>query len=187
MPNKKHPESSSKNPGASYGLESLNAQGTYTLTIFVPVEEHADIGALGTRIFPKGYHAYTGTAFGKNAQSLTGRIVRHLRRDKKKRRWHIDHLLAAKNVEITSVIAACTRKKMECEINQYLRDKLQATIPVRGFGASDCRNKCESHLLHLGLDGNVTETIAELYSEKTEGAIRLYEPRRNPSIQWRLR
>ena len=180
MPSRKHPESSPKNLGPSYGPEILHAKGTYTLAIFVPVEKRADVGALGTRIFPKGYYAYTGTAFGKNAQSLSGRIIRHMRRDKKRKRWHIDHLLAAENVEITSVIAACTRKKMECEINQCLREKLQANIPVRGFGASDCRNKCESHLLYLGLDRNVTETIAELYSEKTQGAIYLHDLRRSP-------
>jgi len=179
MLSKKHPKSSLKEPTSCRELESLNGVGTYTLAILVPAETRIDVGALGTRSFHRGYYAYTGTAFGKNAQSLAGRILRHLRRDNKKR-WHIDYLLAANNVEITSVIAACTKEKMECEINQHLGDRLQATIPARGFGSSDCRKRCGSHLLYLGLDENVAERIADLYSEKTEGAIHLYEFRRTP-------
>lgn len=182
MFSRKNLGSSLKELRARYGLETLSAKGIYTLAISISVETHADIGALGTRIFPKGYYAYTGSAFGENAQSLAGRILRHLRSDNKKKRWHVDHLLAASNVEITSVIAACTEKKMECEINRYIRDKLQATTPVRGFGSSDCRKKCGSHLLYLGLDESVVKRVADLYSEKTEGAIHLYDLRRTPLI-----
>ena len=180
MLSKKHPKSSLKEPKACHELESLNGVGTYTLAILVPAETRIDVGALGTRNFSRGYYAYTGTAFGKNAQSLAGRILRHLRRDKKKKRWHIDYLLAANNVEVISVVVAYTKEKMECEINQHLKDRLQATIPVRGFGSSDCRKKCGSHLLYLGLGENVAERISDLYSEKTEGAIHLYEFRRTP-------
>ena len=180
MLGKKHPKSSLEEPEACHELESLNAKGTYTLAILVPAEKRIDVGALGTRDFSKGYYAYTGTAFGKNAQSLAGRILRHLRRDDKKKRWHIDYLLAADNVKVISVVAAYTKEKMECKINQRLRDSLQATIPVRGFGSSDCRKKCGSHLLYLGLDENVPERIADLYSEKTEGAIYSYDLCRTP-------
>jgi len=180
MLSKKQPKSSLKEPEACRELESLNAKGTYTLAILVSAETRIDIGALGTRDFSGGYYAYTGTAFGRNAQSLAGRILRHLRRHDKKRRWHIDYLLAADNVKVISVVAAYTNEKMECEINQRLRDRLQASIPVRGFGSSDCRKKCGSHLLYLGLDENVAERIADLYSEKSEGAIHLYDLRRTP-------
>ena len=178
MLRKKQPKSSPKEPNAYHELESLNAKGTYTLVILVALETRIDVGALGTRDFSEGYYAYTGTAFGKNAQSLAGRILRHLRRDDKKKRWHIDYLLAADNVKVISVVAAYTKEKMECKINQRLRDSLQATIPVRGFGSSDCRKKCGSHLLYLGLDENVAERISGLYSEKSEGAIHLYDLRR---------
>ena len=180
MLSKKHPKSSLKESKSCHELEGLNGVGTYTLVILVPAEARIGVGALGTRSFSRGYYAYTGTAFGKNAQSLAGRILRHLGRDKKKKRWHIDYLLAASNVEVTSAIAAFTEKKMECEINQHLRDRLQATIPARGFGSSDCRKRCGSHLLYLGLEENVAKRIADLYSEKTEGAIHLYEFRRTP-------
>lgn len=175
MVGKKQPKSSLKEPNAYHELESSNAKGTYTLLILVPAESRIEIGALGTTDFSKGYYAYTGTAFGKNAQSLAGRILRHLRRDGKRKRWHIDYLLAADNVKVISVVTAYTKEKMECEINQHLGDRLQATIPARGFGSSDCRKKCRSHLLYLGLDENVAQRIADLYSEKTEGAVHLYD------------
>lgn len=180
MLSKKHPKSSLKEPKACHELEGLNGKGTYTLVILVPAETCIDVGALGTRNFSMGYYAYTGSAFGKNVQSLAGRILRHLRRDKKKKRWHIDYLLAANSVEITSVVATCTEKKMECEINQHLESRLPATVPARGFGSSDCSKRCGSHLLYLGLDENFAKRIADLYSEKTEGAIHLYEFRKTP-------
>ena len=180
MLRKKHPKSSLKEPNACHELESLKGEGTYTLAILVALEMRIDVGALGTRDFPKGYYAYTGTAFGKNAQSLAGRILRHLRTDDKKKRWHIDYLLTADNVKVVSVVASCTGKKMECEINQYLGDRLQAAIPVRGFGSSDCRKECGSHLLYLGLDENVAERISDLYSEKIKGAIHVYDLRGTP-------
>jgi len=139
-------------------------KGTYTLLIFVPAERLLVIGRIGPHTFRKGYYAYTGSAFGKSA-SLQGRILRHLSKDKEKR-WHIDYLLSGDDVTITAVVAACTKKRMECEINRYLRDALQAEIPFPQFGSSDCKEKCGSHLLYLGDEKDIARRIVELYSEK---------------------
>ncbi len=62
-------------------------------------------------------------------------------------------------------MAAQTNKKMECEINRCLKNEMTARIPVLGFGASDCKENCGSHLLYLG-EKDVKEKIASLYNEK---------------------
>ena len=174
------PQLNAKELKLTEDLERLNAEGTYTLLVLVPVNKRMDIGALGGRTLPRGYYAYTGSAFGAGAQCLAGRIRRHMRKAKKKR-WHIDYLLSESKVEIASVIAARTRKTMECEINQHLRNRLQAAIPIRGFGSSDCKRKCGSHLLYLGLDEGVDKRIAELYSEMVDGTINSYGKRKASS------
>jgi len=150
--------------GISKVLTLPKGKGTYTLVILVPSERLLVIGRMGSYIFRKGYYAYTGSAFGKSV-SLQGRILRHLRKHKEKR-WHIDYLLSGDDVTITGVVAARTRKRMECEVNRYLRDALQAEIPVPQFGSSDCKEKCGSHLLYLGDERDIARRIVELYSEK---------------------
>ena len=57
--------------------------------------------------------------------------------------------MADQNVSIEAAIAAETAKKMECTINSYLKKLQGAKGPVYGFGASDCRKNCKSHLLYF--------------------------------------
>ena len=95
-----------------------------------------------------GYYTYTGSALGNGASCLKHRIARHLRK-KKRRFWHIDYLLANENVSVEAVIVAETNENMECPLNKYLKSIIGAKVLVKGFGASDCRKKCESHLLYF--------------------------------------
>jgi Uri superfamily endonuclease len=66
------------------------------------------------------------------------RINRHFSK-KKKLRWHIDYLLNSPGVRITD---SWTSSLPECRLNQSTRGE----IIVNGFGSSDCRNGCGSHL-----------------------------------------
>ena len=166
MPRKRHPKSSPAKAGIPNNLQALGIPGTYTLIIHVPTGKNIEIGRLGTRNLTRGYYAYTGSALGKGAQSLRGRIQRHLSKGNKKKRWHIDYLLSTGHVKVESVVASPTPKKAECEINQNIRERLHATIPVRGFGSSDCTKRCGSHLLYLGLAENAARMVAEAYCEK---------------------
>ncbi len=84
--------------------------------------------------FSKGYYIYPGSA----KKNLELRIKRH-RRKSKNQHWHIDYLLADNNVIITHFIRSILN---ECKLNQ----KVKGTIPVLGFGSSDCINNCGSHL-----------------------------------------
>jgi len=145
-------------------------KGSYTLVIFVPSEKRITIGKLGTKSFLRGYYAYTGSALGRGALGLRGRISRHLKKNKKKM-WHIDFLLAEEDIKVISALTSSTSEKMECQINQYLQERMHAETLVPKFGSSDCIKGCNSHLLYFGCDDNVTEKLTEIYMEKNERGV----------------
>jgi Uri superfamily endonuclease len=58
-------------------------------------------------------------------------------------RWHIDYLLAAPGVAIAEEVRSDAD---ECTLNQATA----GDIPAPGFGASDCKHGCGSHLKYLG-------------------------------------
>jgi len=149
--------------GTASPFGALPVRGVYTLIIFLSKDISFNVGRLGFQSFPGGYYSYTGSALGVGATSLSHRILRHLRKEKRNF-WHIDSLLAQETAVVMSVVAAPTTRKMECHINSHIKEKCQAKVPVPGFGASDCRKNCGSHLLYFG--ERVTEKeIATLYAE----------------------
>lgn len=116
----------------------MTAHVTYQLLIEVARPVRATIGRLGQFVFPAGRYIYTGSA----RRSIEARIMRHLRSEKTLR-WHIDYLLMAPGVHIAGV-----RRYVddECAINHAT----PGHTLVPGFGASDCRAGCGSHLKYLG-------------------------------------
>jgi len=111
---------------------------TYQLRIEVAQPLRLSIGRLGTFDFPAGRYTYSGSA----ARNLEARIARHLRQEKTLR-WHIDWLLAAPGVAVTTVRRS---QLAECVLNR----RSGGRVVVPGFGASDCRAGCGSHLRYLG-------------------------------------
>jgi Uri superfamily endonuclease len=111
---------------------------TYQLLIDVTRPVQVRIGRLGEFRLAAGRYVYTGSA----RRNLETRIARHARRDKRLR-WHIDYLLACRDVRLAQVRRS---KVPECALNHRTR----GTIPVPGFGASDCRAGCVSHLKYRG-------------------------------------
>lgn len=146
-------------------LKNFPQKGVYTLILHVSKPIRLKVGKLGVCTFKKGYYAYTGSALGKTATCLPKRVARHLRRLKKRKRWHIDFLLANKNVTVVSVVAIQTLEKQECLLNQSLKQIVDATIPVKNFGSSDCKRTCETHLLYFG-EKNILPTILAIYKQK---------------------
>jgi len=107
---------------------------SYQIFFKITRDSSIEVGRLGVLFFPEGNYVYTGSA----KKNMDQRIARHLIK-KKKLRWHIDYLLSDPVCEIFSVKKS---ELGECQLNQLVKGK----IPVPGFGASDCKNQCVSHL-----------------------------------------
>ena len=115
----------------------MTATTSYQLRINVEKPVRIRVGRLGLFLFPAGRYVYTGSA----KRNLEARIARHLRKEKALR-WHIDWLLSASGVKVATVKRS---SESECILNQ----KVVGIVVVPGFGASDCRNGCGSHLHYL--------------------------------------
>lgn len=113
-------------------------EGVYQLLCYLPRKKKIKVGRKGIFNFSKGYYVYTGSA----KRGLKGRILRHLRTDKKKF-WHIDYLLPYAKIEDVAIHL----QKSECHWNNELSKSTDSRILVRGFGSSDCG--CPTHLLHF--------------------------------------
>ncbi|WP_455198486.1 GIY-YIG nuclease family protein [Kaarinaea lacus] len=111
---------------------------TYQLYIHLDESQPIVIGRLGSFNFSAGMYVYTGSA----KRNLVSRVMRHLA-DNKKIRWHIDYLLDEKDARIVE-LGFSTRP--ECLVNKQSCGE----IVIPGFGASDCKNKCSSHLKYQG-------------------------------------
>ncbi len=111
---------------------------SYQLMLEVTRAITVQIGKLGRCLFEQGSYVYTGSA----RRHLASRIERHMRK-KKRLRWHIDYLLAHPAVEIR-LVRISNRK--ECALNQTTPGR----IAVKGFGSSDCKAGCGSHLKYTG-------------------------------------
>ncbi len=156
-------------------LDTLPTKGNYTLIILLKVPSCIKIAKYGRFKLDKGYYAYTGSALGQGAVSLRRRVARHFRKEKK-RHWHIDYLLASRTAYITAVVAAPNKDNKECEINSLIRKIEGATAPITGFGASDCKHNCKSHLIHLGKNNNL-ERVADAYKHIVgENQLQIYKP-----------
>ena len=119
---------------AQFGLPDTENWKSYQLFIRVARPLTITVGRLGEFRFAAGDYVYSGSA----RRGIRARVNRHLRSEKKLR-WHIDYLLAAAEVEITRVRISTLD---EC---QLVADS-GGTVVVSGFGASDCRQGCGSHL-----------------------------------------
>ncbi len=111
---------------------------TYQLHIHIAAPLLIEVGRLGRFLFPAGEYRYTGSA----KRHFEARVARHLRREKTLR-WHIDYLLLAPGVSVSTVLRS---SEEECALNQSTPGEIVAP----GFGASDCRRGCGSHLKYLG-------------------------------------
>lgn len=119
-------------PSAAAGPEP--GKRTYQLLIEVAGTVCVRVGRLGEFVFPAGLYCYTGSAL----RNFEARIGRHLS-PTKKLHWHIDYLLSAPGVRVREVFRL---DDSECIVNR----RTDGEMPVAGFGASDCRAGCGSHL-----------------------------------------
>jgi len=112
-------------------------KGIYSLIIFLNKDKKIKIGNK-TKLFPKGYYCYIGSALN----NLEKRIQRHYNK-KKRFHWHIDYFL-----KYAKIIGVKIRKnsKDECGLSRKIRS-IGGKVILKGFGSSDCG--CESHLYYF--------------------------------------
>lgn len=135
-------------------------KGIYVLVIDVKTRLDIKVGKLGLRTFKPGTYLYVGRA----KQYLNGRLKRHLRKDKKIF-WHIDYLLQESHIE---EIWFNRNALDECRTASILLSLCKAaSLPILGFGSSDCR--CPGHLIHLsGQEGALPRLRKNIEFAKAE-------------------
>ncbi len=113
--------------------------GTYALVFRAKRKRRLIIGKLGTLSLQPGFYVYVGSAFGPGG--LKARIGHH-RKNSSRNHWHIDYLSEYLPPDEAWYTTDLTRR--EHHWSEVLSHAAGASIPLPGFGSSDCR--CISHL-----------------------------------------
>lgn len=123
-------------------LAEWPAAGVYQLWLRVSAAACPRVGRLGRCRLAPGLYVYTGRA----ARGLRARVRRHAGR-RRRAHWHIDYLLNHPRVRLECVVLVSPDPDAECTVNQTC--PVEGTPVLPGFGASDCRSGCRSHLRRL--------------------------------------
>jgi Uri superfamily endonuclease len=117
--------------------------GTYGLLFYRPGDGRIEVGKLGQFEFRAGFYLYVGSALGPGG--LGGRLRRHLSEDKRTH-WHVDYL--SEQAELVEIWSTTGEERLEHLWATTAGQMPGASVPVAGFGASDC--VCPAHLYHFG-------------------------------------
>ena len=117
-------------------------KGNYILVLKINKNVLVALPRFGKIELSAGIYFYCGSAHGNGG--IRSRVKRHLKNNATKV-WHIDHIKSYMQVsEIWFQIDAANR---ECQFSQFLVNQKFSQIPIIGFGASDCKSRCGSHLI----------------------------------------
>ncbi|MDI6695516.1 MAG: GIY-YIG nuclease family protein [Anaerolineales bacterium] len=125
-------------------------KGVYAVEFYLPQDQYIQIGRLGAATFPAGSYLYLGSAQGAGGvRSRLGRHLKHLQ--SQKTRWHIDyfHRHAQPRAWCFLLGAPRTGAPLECRWSQAVWKTPSASVPMQGFGASDCRYACPAHFFAI--------------------------------------
>lgn len=116
--------------------------GTYVLLLRLASPARLAIGKLGGFDLRSGYYCYVGSGFGSGG--VLSRLAHHFR-PIRHLHWHVDYLRKVALVE--KAWYAVHKQKQEHRWAAILARMPDASIPLPGFGATDC--SCPSHLLYF--------------------------------------
>jgi Uri superfamily endonuclease len=117
--------------------------GAYVLQLELRKPARITIGALGARQLERGTYFYVGSA----RRGIAARVARHERLANAKSgiaHWHIDYILLHPHCRLARV--DFLPGAGECRVSRSIRRRNGVTIPVPGFGSTDCRSGCRAHL-----------------------------------------
>ena len=117
-----------------------NIPGTYALVFKSVSNQQINVGKLGRFHLRPGFYLYIGSAFGPGG--LKARISHHTGISSHPH-WHIDSLRSILLLkEVWYTVGAERHEHRWAAIISGLKG---ATIPIAGFGATDCN--CRTHLI----------------------------------------
>jgi Uri superfamily endonuclease len=121
-------------------------KGAYILWLHLNRSVEINAGRLKDIFLPAGRYAYVGSA----RAGIAKRIALHKRLAETKEgklHWHIDYLLVHPDAVITGedLFSGIS----ECAVSSRLASNKGVSAPAPGFGATDCRSGCKSHLYRL--------------------------------------
>ena len=124
-------------------------RGVYILVFHLAKATSIAFDRKGTRhTFPPGWYLYVGSACGVGG--LNSRLAQHQRRisDGKRMHFNVDYF---REHALLCELWYCETDDCRFEHHwaQTVTDQMGATVPVRKFGASDCKAHCPSHFFHL--------------------------------------
>ena len=121
-------------------------RGAYIVYFDIKLPLTLRVGSLGSSVFPAGRYAYVGSA----RKGIAVRVSRHKRLALEKTgkiHWHIDYLLVNPHAQWAG--EAVLEDGIECRISKRIASMNGVTVPLPGFGSSDCRAGCRAHLYLL--------------------------------------
>lgn len=137
--------------------QNSTVKGVYCLVINIQQNAIVPMGTLGDVDFVPGEWVYVGSAMGIGSTRLESRIRRHFSTEKTLH-WHVDFLIDKVGLPV-GVVWAETEREIECEVAEKLKLEKDFEIGPIGFGSSDCRGCCGSHIFMFSGNGNVTDTL----------------------------
>jgi Uri superfamily endonuclease len=143
--------------------EIPSKKGNYILVFRLEERTRQNTPRFNDVILDPGYYLYCGSAHGYGG--LNGRVMRNLTRSSRKF-WHIDFLKEC--LHPIEVWYQDSSEKNECSFCQFLHNQMGGEIPIKGFGSSDCKKKCESHLVKFHQKTIIDNVFIELNSEFDE-------------------
>lgn len=130
--------------GTRLKLTAVEAEpGTYALVLSARENALIRVGRLGRLQVRSGFYVYVGSAFGSGG--IRARLMHHWEPSIRPH-WHIDYL--RRHTSLEEVWYCRDHVSWEHEWAGYLGTQPGMSIPLAGFGASDC--ECESHLYFFG-------------------------------------
>lgn len=113
--------------------------GTYVLIFSSSTDRVLQVGQLGQFHVRDGFYVYVGSAFGPGGVQAR---VSHHRQPSQRLRWHIDYIKSVLRLEETWWTHDPVQREHQWAATIHRMHG--ASIPLHGFGASDCA--CDTHL-----------------------------------------
>lgn len=125
-------------------MSPLRSAGTYALIMENETRKDIAIGKHGNLPIRPGFYIYIGSAFGPGG--VSARVSHHIKIQTSPH-WHIDYL--RQYAGLIEFWYSLDPRKREHQWALLLEKQSPNSVPMTGFGSSDCQ--CTSHLFFSSL------------------------------------